>query len=65
MLSAGTRAEGVSTHMLPQRPSDVPDDRELRFVVLGPEAASEPGRPSTLARQFLESRLGPDHPRVA
>jgi hypothetical protein len=63
-LSAGTNQAGVRVHTLPQRPRDVDDDGEFHYVILGPSAASEPGKPSSEARRFLEETTGPDRPRV-
>ncbi len=51
-------------HLLPARPADVPDDGELRFVILGPSAASTAGNPSTEARRYLNETTGPDRPRA-
>ena len=63
-LSRGANALGVRVHNLPPRPRDVEDDGEFHYVILGPTAASEPGRPSAEARRFLEETTGPDRPRV-
>jgi hypothetical protein len=45
-LTAGVRAAGAEVHNLPKFPSDVDDDGKFRFVVLGPKAASESGKPT-------------------
>ncbi len=63
-LKAGAKAAGAVVHLLPQRPADVKDDVQFRFVVLGPRAASESGKPSALARRFLDETTRPDRPRV-
>ncbi|MFQ6030741.1 MAG: DUF499 domain-containing protein, partial [Dehalococcoidia bacterium] len=63
-LTAGANQAGVRVHTLPQRPRDVDDDGEFHYVVLGPSAASEPGKPSAEARRFLEETTGPDRPRI-
>ena len=63
-LTAGAKAAGAVLHLLPQRPADVADDVRFRFAVLGPEAASESGKPSALARRFLDETTGSDRPRV-
>lgn len=63
-LTAGAQSAGAKPHVLPDRPRDVDDDGEFRFVVLGPKAACEIGKPSTEARRFLEETTGPDRPRV-
>ena len=43
---------------------DVGDDGEFRCVILGAQAASDTGKPSALAKQFVEQTTGPDRPRV-
>ena len=63
-LTAGAKAAGAVLHLLPQQPADVADDVRFRFAVLGPEAASESGKPSALARRFLDETTGSDRPRV-
>jgi len=63
-LTSGAQAAGAKLHVLPDRPRDVDDDGELRFVVLGPKAACEVGKPSAEARRFLEETTGADRPRV-
>ncbi len=63
-LTAGAQAAGAVVHRLPQKPADVKDDVQFRFVVLGPEAASDSGKPSTRAKRFLDETTGPDRPRV-
>lgn len=57
-LTGGTAALGIKVHLLPSSPAEVGDDGSFRYVVLGPEAASDPGRPSGLARRFLEEKTG-------
>lgn len=64
VLTAGAQSAGAEVHRLPQRPSDVPDDVRFRYVVLGPEAVSDSGKPSATARRFLDEHTGPDKPRV-
>lgn len=63
-LTAGASAAGARVHNLPDKPSDVEDDGELHYVVLGPKAACDPGKPSIEARRFLEETTGSDRPRV-
>ncbi len=63
-LREGARAAGAVVHMLPSSPGDVADDGSFRYVVLGPDAASEPGKPSFVARRFLTETTGADRPRV-
>jgi hypothetical protein len=64
-LTAGASAAGAKVHMLPERPRDIEDDGEFRFALLGPRAASEPGKPSAEAIRFLNETTGPDRPRTA
>jgi len=63
-LTAGASAAGVQVHMLPLKPSDVKDDGNFRYAVLGLNAACSSGKPSTEARRFLDENTGPDNPRV-
>ncbi|MBI2958637.1 MAG: DUF499 domain-containing protein [Chloroflexi bacterium] len=63
-LSRGANAAGTRVHNLPQRPRDVEDDGEFHYLILGPSAACEAGKPSAEARRFLEETTGPDRPRV-
>jgi hypothetical protein len=63
-LTATATQAGAKVHMLPDRPVLVDDDGEFRYVVLGPPAASESGRPSAFARRFLDETTGPDRPRT-
>lgn len=63
-LTTGASAQGVQVHNLPKKPSDVEDNGEFHFVILGPKAASSPGKPSAEARRFLDEKTGPDNPRV-
>ena len=63
-LTAGAQGAGAKVHPLPDRPRDVDDDGEFRFIVLGPKGASEVGKPSAEARRFIEEHTGPDKPRV-
>jgi hypothetical protein len=63
-LTSGASSSGAHVHTLPQKPKDVDDDGEFHFVVLGPPAASESGKPSSLARKFIDETTAPDRPRV-
>ncbi|MBX5458190.1 MAG: ATP-binding protein [Thermogemmatispora sp.] len=54
----------VHIHKLPREPRDVDDDGDLRLVILGPEGACRPERPSELALRFLNEKSGPEAPRV-
>ncbi|MBI4318932.1 MAG: hypothetical protein HY675_10605 [Chloroflexi bacterium] len=63
-LAAGASAAGARVHNLPSHPRDVEDDGEFHYVLLGPGAAAEPGRPSAEARRFIEETTSSDRPRV-
>jgi hypothetical protein len=63
-LSSLKSASGVRVHPLPQAPNYIEQDEEFHFAILGPKAASEPGRPSAEARRFLDETTGPDRPRT-
>lgn len=63
-LTAGAGAAGARVHNLPDRPSNIEDDGEFRYAVLGPPAASESGKPSADAARFIDETTAPDRPRV-
>lgn len=63
-LTQGAAAAGARVHNLPAKPSDIENDVEFHYAVLGPRAASDPGKPSAEARRYLDEMTGPDHPRV-
>ena len=63
-LTAGASAAGARVHNLPERPRDIADDGEFHYAVLGPAAASESGKPSALARRFIDETTAADRPRV-
>ena len=63
-LTSGASAAGAKVHNLPERPSDIGDDGDFHYAVLGPQAASESGKPSTLSRRFLDETTSRDRPRV-
>ena len=63
-LTSGASAAGAKVHNLPERPSDIGDDGDFHYAVLGPQAASESGKPSAPAKRFIEERTSRDHPRV-
>jgi hypothetical protein len=63
-LTANASAAGVRVHTLPTRPKDIEDDGAFHYAVLGPNAASESGKPSAEAKRFLDETTGPDRPRV-
>ena len=64
-LTAGANAAGARVHNLPSRPSEVEDDGQFHFVILGPSAASDPGKPTAEARRILEETTASDRPRVS
>jgi hypothetical protein len=63
-LTANASAIGVRVHALPTKPKDIEDDGGFHYAVLGPNAASESGKPSAEAKRFLDDTTGPDRPRV-
>ena len=63
-LTANASAAGVRTHTLPMQPKDIEDDGAFHYAVLGPNAASESGKPSAEAKRFLDETTGADRPRV-
>ena len=62
-LTEGASAAGAKVHTVPQRPSDVDDDGEFHFVIMGPRAASDSGKPSTEAKRFIDETSSADKPR--
>jgi hypothetical protein len=62
-LTATAAAAGARVHNLPEKPSDIEDDGDFHYAVLGPAAASDSGKPSAEARRFLEENTGPRNPR--
>ncbi|MPZ20368.1 MAG: DUF499 domain-containing protein [Luteitalea sp.] len=63
-LTATASQAGARVHNLPERPGMVDDDGQFRYVVLGPSAASESGKPSAEARRFIEETTAADRPRT-
>ena len=63
-LTEGARATGAQVHNLPKSPADLTDNGEFRYAVLGPEAASESGKPNAVASRYLAETTGPDKPRA-
>lgn len=63
-LVTGASAAGAKVHKLPQRPRDIEDDGEFHYVVLGPDAASDSGKPSAEAKRFINETTAADRPRV-
>jgi len=58
--------DGVLVHLLPKGPEDVPDNLEgLRYIVLGPECAVDPGKPLTKSvEDYFKITTGPKNPRT-
>lgn len=63
-LTAGAHGAGATVHTLPDRSRDVDDDGEFHFIILGPKAASDIGKPSPEAQRFILEHTGPNKPRV-
>ena len=63
-LTGGVSVAGVKVHNLPEWPKQIEDDGEFHFVVLGPKAASNAGKPSPEASRFIQETTGADRPRV-
>lgn len=63
-LTEGAQALGVRTHALPEKPADIEDDGKFHFAVLGPDAASESGKPSAVAKKFIDETTSAAKPRV-
>ena len=63
-LTATASQSGARVHNLPEKPGMVDDDGQFRYVVLGPSAASESGKPSAEARRFIEETTTSDRPRT-
>ncbi len=63
-LTTGAVPAGARVHTLPESPRDVQDDLEFHYAILGPNAASESGKPSAEAKRFIDETTGPDRPRA-
>ena len=63
-LTTGASAAGARVHTLPERPSDIADDGEFHYAVLGPKSASESGKPSAETKRFINETTAADRPRV-
>lgn len=63
-LTAGASAAGAGVHNLPTKPSDIEDDGDFHYAVLGPKAASLPGSPSAEACRFINETTSADRPRT-
>ena len=64
-LDGGASAAGAKSHLLPASPRDVEDDAYFHYVILGPEAVSDSGQPSVLAKRYLDVKSDRGEPRVA
>jgi len=64
MISAVDAKSGVKVHNLPLSPRDVLDDGDFHFVILPPAGASSPGKPSGLAKKFINESTSPERHRV-
>jgi len=63
-LTSGASAAGARVHNLPTKPSDIEDDGEFHYAVLGPKAASLAGAPHAEAKRFIDETTSADRPRV-
>ena len=63
-LTSDARAAGARVHNLPARPRDIEDDGDFHYAVLGPNAVSESGKPSTDAKRFINETTAADRPRA-
>ena len=63
-LTEGAQGLGVRVHQLPDKPADIEDDGKFHFAVLGPDAASESGKPSAAAKRFIDETTSAAKPRV-
>ena len=63
-LTEGASGLGVRVHQLPEKPADIEDDGKFHFAVLGTDAASESGKPSTVAKKFIDETTSAAKPRV-
>ena len=63
-FDGGAAAAGAKLHLLPASPRDVGDDLDFHYVILGPEGASDSGKPSPWAKRFIEEGSSPNRRRV-
>jgi hypothetical protein len=63
-LTEGASGLGVRVHQLPEKPADIEDDGKFHFAVLDTDAASESGKPSTVAKRFIDETTSAAKPRV-
>jgi hypothetical protein len=63
-LTEGASALAIRVHQLPEKPADIEDDGKFHFAVLGADAASESGKPSAIAKRFIDETTSAAKPRV-
>lgn len=63
-LTKEASALGVRVHNLPAHPSDIEDDGNFHYAVLGPQAACDSGKPSSVAVKYLDETTNSSKPRV-
>ena len=63
-LTEGASVLGVRVHQLPEKPADIEDDGKFHFAVLDIDAASESGKPSAVAKRFIDETTSAAKPRV-
>ncbi|MDQ2843407.1 MAG: DUF499 domain-containing protein [Acidobacteriota bacterium] len=63
-LVRGASAAGAVVHRLPTGPGEVGDDGKFHYVILGPKAASESGKPSSETIRYIAEHTGPNKPRT-
>lgn len=63
-LMEGAGVAGGLTHLLPKSPKDVADDGKFHYAVLGPSAVSDAGKPSAVAKSFIDDTGHEHRPRV-
>jgi hypothetical protein len=61
-LTAGWASAAARVHNLPDKPSDIEDDGDFHYAVLGPAAASESGK-EPRGPALPEENTGPRNPR--
>lgn len=63
-LTGGASGAGAAASLLPVAPKEVADDGRFRYAVLGPDAVSDSGKPSRLAKRYLDETTDPERPRA-
>ena len=59
-----TVGAGVRTHTLPKSPGDIEDDGDFHYVILGPSAASESGKPNPEATKYIREKTSSENKRT-